>query len=149
MCLEFSCKRAQSRTIALSQMSKIEFTRILPWRAIALLRTCSGYAERSRIFVQASAIEPCSYCRAQPKISKEKSQRRGTTPQDRHFIHRHRRTAFQAEPFQLPTPRTSSPVTVASLRTAFQAGLSNSPNRYLSAKIRNLCNKRLFFLVCL
>ena len=29
-------------------MSKIEFTRILPWRAIALLRTCSGYAERSR-----------------------------------------------------------------------------------------------------
>ena len=123
---KFSCKRAQSRTIALSQMSKIEFTRILPWRAIALLRTCSGYAERSR-----------------------KSQRRGTTPQDRHFIHRHRRTAFQAEPFQLPTPRTSSPVTVASLRTAFQAGLSNSPNRYLSAKIRNLCNKRLFFLVCL
>ena len=45
---KFSCKRAQSRTIALSQMSKIEFTRILPWRAIALLRTCSGYAERSR-----------------------------------------------------------------------------------------------------
>ena len=38
-------------------MSKIEFTRIFPWRAIALLRTCSGYAERSRIFVQASAIE--------------------------------------------------------------------------------------------
>ena len=124
--LQMACKRALSRTIALSQMSKIEFTRILPWRAIALLRTCSGYAERSR-----------------------KSQRRGTTPQDRHFIHRHRRTAFQAEPFQLPTPRTSSPVTVASLRTAFQAGLSNSPNRYLSAKIRNLCNKRLFFLVCL
>ena len=29
-------------------MSKIEFTRILPWRAIALLRTCSGYAKRSR-----------------------------------------------------------------------------------------------------
>ena len=54
---QFSCKRVQSRTIALSQMSKIEFTRILPWRAIALLRTCSGYAERSRIFVQASAIE--------------------------------------------------------------------------------------------
>ena len=54
---KFSCKRAQSRTIALSQMSKIEFTRILPWRAIALLRTCSGYAERSRIFVQASAIK--------------------------------------------------------------------------------------------
>ena len=107
MCLEFSCKRAQSRTIALSQMSKIEFTRILPWRAIALLRTYSGYAERSR-----------------------KSQRRGTTPQDRHFIHRHRRTAFQAEPFQLPTPRTSSPVTVASLRTAsslrFSAALGNS-----------------------
>ena len=45
---QFSCKRVQSRTIALSQMSKIEFTRILPWRAIALLRTCSGYAERSR-----------------------------------------------------------------------------------------------------
>ncbi|MDY5451710.1 MAG: hypothetical protein SPG28_02325, partial [Alloprevotella sp.] len=45
---QFSCKQVQSRTIALSQMSKIEFTRILPWRAIALLRTCSGYAERSR-----------------------------------------------------------------------------------------------------
>ena len=56
---KFSCKRAQSRTIALSQMSKIEFTRILPWRAIALLRTCSGYAECSR-----------------------KSRRSGTTPQD-------------------------------------------------------------------
>ena len=54
---KFSCKRVHSRTIALSQMSKIEFTRIFPWRAIALLRTCSGYAERSRIFVQASAIE--------------------------------------------------------------------------------------------
>ena len=53
---KFSGKRVQNRTIALSQMSKIEFTRILPWRAIALLRTCSGYAERSRIFVQASAI---------------------------------------------------------------------------------------------
>ena len=25
----------------------------------------------------------CSYCRAQPKISKQKSQRRGTTPKDR------------------------------------------------------------------
>ena len=37
-------------------MSKIEFIRILPWRAIALLRTCSNYAERSRIFVQVSAI---------------------------------------------------------------------------------------------
>ena len=45
---QFSCKRVQNRTIALSQMSKSEFTRILPWRAIALLRTCSGYAERSR-----------------------------------------------------------------------------------------------------
>ena len=56
---KFSCKRAQSRTIALSQMSKIEFTRILPWRAIALLRTCSGYAECSR-----------------------KSRRSGSTPQD-------------------------------------------------------------------
>ena len=33
-------------------------------------------AERSRIFVQASAIETCSYCRAQPKISKQKSQRK-------------------------------------------------------------------------
>ena len=59
---KFSCKRVQSRT-------------------------CSGYAERSRIFVQASAIElahiaersrksqrkmsrnrACSYCRAHPKI---------------------------------------------------------------------------------
>ncbi len=45
----------------------------------------------------------------------------GTTPQDMYLIHRHRRTAFQAEPFQLPPPRTASPVTVASLRTAFQA----------------------------
>ena len=45
----------------------------------------------------------------------------GTTPQDRLLKHFHRRTAFQAESLQLPLPRTSSPVTVASLRTAFQA----------------------------
>ena len=45
----------------------------------------------------------------------------GTTPQDRHLIHRHRRTAFQAESVQQPPPRTASPVIVASLRTAFQA----------------------------
>ena len=73
MCLEFSCKRAQSRT-------------------------CSGYAERSR-----------------------KSQRKGTTPQDMYFTHRHRRTAFQAEPLQLPLPDTAYPVIVATLRSAFQA----------------------------
>ena len=35
--------------------------------------------------------------------------------------HFHRRTAFQAELLQLPVPWTSSPVIVASLRTAFQA----------------------------
>ena len=70
---KFSCKRAQSRTIALSQMSKIEFTRILPWRAIALLRTCSGYAERSRIFVQASAIELAHIAERSRKSQKQKS----------------------------------------------------------------------------
>ena len=45
----------------------------------------------------------------------------GTTPQDRHFLQRHRRTAFQAELSRLLSPRTSSPVTIASLCTAFQA----------------------------
>ena len=45
----------------------------------------------------------------------------GTTPQDRLLKHFHRRTAFQAESLQLPLPRTSSPVIVASLRSAFQA----------------------------
>ena len=74
---QFSCKRVQSRTIALSQMSKIEFTRILPWRAIALLRTCSGYAERSRIFVQASAIELAHIAersrKSQRKMSRNKA----------------------------------------------------------------------------
>ena len=46
----------------------------------------------------------------------------GTTPKDMHLMHRHRRTAFQAELLQSSVPRTSSPVIVASLRTAFQAG---------------------------
>ena len=45
----------------------------------------------------------------------------GTTPKDRLLKHFHRRTAFQAELSRLLSPRTSSPVTVASLRTAFQA----------------------------
>ena len=54
-------------------MSKIEFTRILPWRAIALLRTCSGYAERSRIFVQASAIELAHIAERSRKSQKQKS----------------------------------------------------------------------------
>ena len=35
--------------------------------------------------------------------------------------HSYRRTAFQAEAFQSLPPRTSSPVTIASLCTAFQA----------------------------
>ena len=45
----------------------------------------------------------------------------GTTPQNRHFLQRHRRTAFQAELSRLLSPRTLSPVTIASLCTAFQA----------------------------
>ena len=45
----------------------------------------------------------------------------GTTPQDVLLKLFHRRTAFQAEPMQQPLPRTSSPVIVALLRTAFQA----------------------------
>ena len=45
----------------------------------------------------------------------------GTTPQDVLLKLFHRRTAFQAEPVQQSPPRTSSPVIVASLRTAFQA----------------------------
>ena len=82
---KFSCKREQSRTIALSQMSKTEFTRILPWRAIALLRTFVQGESRGR---QTCLIGLCRaaakrllktnlggrsaerpYCRAQPKIS--------------------------------------------------------------------------------
>ena len=43
----------------------------------------------------------------------------GTTPQD--MWHFRRRTAFQAELLSYPYPRTSSPVTIASLCTAFQA----------------------------
>ena len=37
------------------------------------------------------------------------------------FIHRHRRTAFQAGLLQQFLPRTSSPVTIATLSSAFQA----------------------------
>ncbi|MFW5592996.1 MAG: hypothetical protein ACOCNP_06825, partial [Bacteroidales bacterium] len=61
----------------LSQMSKIEFTRILPWRAIVFLRTCSGYAERSRIFVQASAIE-LAHIAERSRKSQRKMPRKGT-----------------------------------------------------------------------
>ena len=71
-------------TIALSQMSKIEFTRILPWRAIALLRTFVQGESRDR---QTCLIGLCRaaakrllktnlggrsaerpYCRAQPNF---------------------------------------------------------------------------------
>ena len=45
----------------------------------------------------------------------------GTTPQDLHYKHRHRRTAFQAGLLQQFLPRTSSPVTIATLCSAFQA----------------------------
>ena len=45
----------------------------------------------------------------------------GTTPQDMQFVHRKRRTAFQAELLQQFLPRTSSPVTIATLSSAFQA----------------------------
>ena len=45
----------------------------------------------------------------------------GTTPQDMQFVHRKRRTAFQAELLQQFLPRTSSPVTIATLCSAFQA----------------------------
>ena len=45
----------------------------------------------------------------------------GTTPQDLHIKHHHRRTAFQAESSQQPPPGTAYPVTIASLCTAFQA----------------------------
>ena len=45
----------------------------------------------------------------------------GTTPQDVLLKLFHRRTAFQAESLQWPSPSTSCPVIVASLRTAFQA----------------------------
>ena len=45
----------------------------------------------------------------------------GTTPQDLHYKHRHRRTAFQAELLQQFLPGTSYPVTIATLCSAFQA----------------------------
>ena len=57
-----------------------------------------------------------------PRIGKARTMcLEGTTPQDRHFIHRHRHTAFQAHRPRITFPRTSSPVIVASLRTACQA----------------------------
>ena len=97
-CLEFSCKRAQSRT-------------------------CSGYAERSRKSRRRGTTERSDGNRVRSaRIGEVRTMcLEGTTPQDMLLIHRHRRTAFQAEPFQQPLPRTSSPVIVAALRTAFQA----------------------------
>ena len=57
-----------------------------------------------------------------PRIGDERTMcLEGTTPQDMYFTHRHRRTAFQAEPLQLPLPGTAYPVIVATLRSAFQA----------------------------
>ena len=45
----------------------------------------------------------------------------GTTPQDLHYKHRHRRTAFQAELLEQFLPGTSYPVTIPTLSSAFQA----------------------------
>ena len=45
----------------------------------------------------------------------------GSTPKDKGAKCIHRRSAFQAHRLRNAYPRTSSPVTVASLRTAFQA----------------------------
>ena len=49
----------------------------------------------------------------------------GTTPQDLHYKHRHRRSAFQAPRSRIDHPRTSSPVTIATLCSAFQARTLN------------------------
>ncbi len=70
-----------------------------------------------------------------PRIGKARTMcLEGTTPQDRHFIHCHRRTAFQAESVQQPPPRTSSPV-IAPYCLFFEifGGARHSPNKFGSA----------------
>ena len=49
----------------------------------------------------------------------------GTTPQDLHYKHRHRRSAFQAPHSRIDHPGTSYPVTIATLCSAFQARTLN------------------------
>ena len=59
----------------------------------------------------------------------------GTTPQDMQFVHRKRRTAFQAELLQQFLPRTSSPVTIATLCSAFQAQTLHEYKRFVIREI--------------
>ena len=67
----------------------------------------------------------------------------GTTPEDgiKHF---HRRTAFQAKLCQQLLPGTSYPVTVATLRTAFQAVFINAPTPFGATDIREKAEIPLF-----
>ena len=67
----------------------------------------------------------------------------GTTPEDgiKHF---HRRTAFQAKLYQQLLPGTSYPVTVATLRTAFQAVFINAPTPFGATDIREKAEIPLF-----
>ena len=107
---QFSCKRVQSRT-------------------------CSGYAERSRkcqekVHVYEGLVELCVKCLEgttersdsnrgrSPRIVNARTMcLEGTTPQDLHYKHRHRRTAFQAHRALRAYPGASYPA-LLSLRSA-------------------------------
>ena len=72
----------------------------------------------------------------------------GTTPQDMQFVHRKRRTAFQAELLQQFLPRTSSPVTIATLCSGFQAQTLHEYKRFVIREIRATYKVAIISTLC-